>query len=91
MDLNQPVPSILDLSQRTTNSNEIIDHWSMNIPCQYSDTIDEDTFKIDTGKHFHIEQPLTDQYRDIPKRNDSLSDTCRSQFDYYLSSIKTPW
>lgn len=96
MDLNQTIPSILDLSQRTTNSNELLDHWSTNIPCQYSDTIDEDTFKIDTGKDFHIEQPLTDQYRDIPKKDDSLSDTSQSKLDSYSSSSssssrKKPW
>lgn len=91
MNSSQAIPSILDLSQRTANTNEISDHWSTNIPCQYSDTIDEDTFKIDTGKHFHIEQPLTDQYRDISKKDDSVSDTSQSKLDSYSSSRKKPW
>ena len=59
----------------------------MNIPSEYSDTIDEDTFKIDTRKHFHIEQSLTDQYRDIPKKDDSLSNTSQSKLDSYSSSL----
>ena len=93
MDLSQSNPSILDLSQRTTNSNEIlIDYWSTDIPCEYSDNLDENPFKIETEKLFTIEQPLTDQYRDIRKRDDSLSDTFPSTLDSYSSSSrKKPW
>lgn len=94
MDLSQCNPSILDLSQRTTNSNEImIDYWSRDIPCEYSDNLDENTFKIETEKLFTIEQPLTDQYRDIiGKKENTLSDTFPSTLDSYSSSSrKKPW
>ncbi|UJR23902.1 hypothetical protein I4U23_026874 [Adineta vaga] len=75
--------SILDLSQRTTttttnnnSSDMIIDNWTNDSSCQYTDTIsDEEYLKIDLRKDFDIEQSLTDQYRNIPVKEDSLSDS----------------
>ena len=54
--------SILDLSQRTTtiNSNEsnviIIDNWTNNSSCNYTDTIDDDDiYKVEIKTTFNIE------------------------------------
>lgn len=83
--------SILDLSQRiTTNPLIIIDNWTNNCSSNYSDTID-DIPQIETTKLFNIEQSLTDQYQDLPIKEDSLSDSSniiKSKLDYYSCSIK---
>ncbi len=85
--------SILDLSQRTTtNSVVIIDNWTNDSPCIYSDTIDNDIQKIEMQKDFNIEQSLTDQFKDFPIKEDSLSDSSninKSKLDFYPSVNKS--
>jgi hypothetical protein len=93
MDSTHSSSSILDLSQRiatTMNPINIIDNWTNNSPCNYSDTIDDNIQKIESEKIFDIEQSLTDQYQDLPIKEDSLSDSStiiKSRLDLY-SSIK---
>ncbi|CAF4128379.1 unnamed protein product [Adineta steineri] len=79
--------SILDLSQRTTitttttkiNTNYldvIIDNWTNNSSCNYTDIIDDnDLRKIESEKTFNIEQSLTDQFQNLPIKEDTLSDS----------------
>jgi hypothetical protein len=85
------ISPILDLSQRTTNSVMIIDNWTNNCSCNYSDAIDDDDIqKIEMEKDFNIEQSLTDQFQDLPIKEDSMSDSSninKSKLDFY-SSIK---
>ncbi len=81
---------ILDLSQRTTiNSVVIIDNWTNDTPCNYSDTIDDNIQKIEVEKTFNIEQSLTDQFENLPIKEDSMSDSStinKSKLDlYYLT------
>jgi hypothetical protein len=100
MDSNISIPSssspILDLSQRittTTNPIVMIDNWSNDSPCDYTDAIDDDMQKIEMAKEFNIEQSLTDQLQDLPIKEDSMSDSStinQSKLDLH-SSIKKPW
>jgi len=87
---------ILDLSQRTTiNSNYsdiIIDNWTNNSPCNYTDRIDDDDIKkIKMEKTFDIEQSLTDQFQNLPLKEDSMSDSSninKSKLDLYNANKK---
>ncbi len=86
--------SILDLSQRTTTTNSIviIDNWTNDSPCIYSDTIDNDIEKVEMQKDLNIEQSLTDQLKDLPIKEDSLSDSSninKSKLDFYPSVKKS--
>jgi hypothetical protein len=93
--------SILDLSQRppttteTKNSTVIIDNWNNDLPCVYSDAIDDDFNNIlilNKDQKFNIEQSLTDQLNDHLIKEDSLSDNSnltQSKLDYYSSTKKT--
>jgi hypothetical protein len=93
MDSNLP---ILDLSQRTTtiNPNLSIDNWSNDCPCDYTDAIDDDIREVKTTKELNIEQSLTDQFQDLPIKEDSLSDSStinQSKLDLYTLLPKKPW
>jgi hypothetical protein len=85
--------SILDLSQRPTT--ETINNWNNDIPCTYSDSIDDDLNRIliiNKDQQFNLEQSLTDQLKDPVIKEDSLSDNSKltqSKIDFY-SSIKKP-
>jgi len=84
---------ILDLSQRTTtNSVVIIDNWTNDTPCNYSDTIDDNIQKIEVEKTFNIEQSLTDQFENLPIKEDSMSDSStinKSKLDLYYLTKKS--
>jgi hypothetical protein len=86
-------PPILDLSQRTTtNSVTIIDNWTNDNPCNYTDTIDDDIQKLEVEKTFNIEQSLTDQFQNLPIKEDSMSDSStinKSKLDLYYLTKKT--
>ncbi|CAF3448369.1 unnamed protein product [Rotaria sp. Silwood1] len=100
-DISHSNSSILDLSQRTTTtttttintnySNIIIDDWTNNSSCIYTDTIDNDDIRIVEMKNdFNIEHSLTDQYQNIPINENLMSDNSninKSKLDFY-NSIK---
>ncbi|CAF0809357.1 unnamed protein product [Rotaria sordida] len=98
-DISHSNLSILDLSQRitttttinTNDSNIIIDNWTNNSSCNYTDTIDNNDIQIvETKNDFNIEQSLTDQYQNIPINEDLMSDNTninKSKLDLY-NSIK---
>jgi hypothetical protein len=97
MDSNIP---ILDLSQRTiTTTTEInpivmIDNWSNDSPCDYTDAIDDDIQKIEITKELNIQQSLIDQFQDLPIKEDSMSDSStinQSKLDLYSSLTKKSW
>jgi hypothetical protein len=88
---------ILDLSQRDiinpTSSIVIIDNWINNSQCNYTDRIDDDNIsRIEIEKKFNIEQSLTDQFEDVPLREDSMSDSStinQSKLDLCYLTKKT--
>ena len=89
--------SILDLSQRSTtteitNSTVIIDNWSQDSTCVYTDSIDDDFKRLsipNEDNNLNIEQSLTDQLKHNSIKENSLSDTNQSQLDLYCSKKKT--
>ena len=87
---NPSSSSILDLSQRTTTV--MIDNWSNDCPCNYSDVVDDDIQTIEQNKELNIEQSLTDQLQDLPIKEDSMSDSSnmnQSKLDLYSSRKKS--
>jgi len=97
--------SILDLSQRPTtttttttteitNSNDefvVIDNWSKDLTCNYTDNIDDDLNRIliiNKDNQLNIEKSLTDQLNNNPKKENFLSDNS-SQIDFYCSKKKS--
>ncbi|CAF3800093.1 unnamed protein product [Rotaria magnacalcarata] len=96
-DISHSNSSILDLSQRTTtidtnNSNTIIEDWTNNSLCIYTDSIDNDIIQtVENKTNFNIEQSLTDQYKNIPIKEDSMSDSSninKSKLETYDSNKK---
>jgi hypothetical protein len=87
--------SILDLSQRPTTVNPIIilDNWTkLDSLCNYTDRIDDDIRRIESDKTYNIEQSLTDQFQDLPIKEDSMSDSSninKSKLDLYHSTKPT--
>ena len=74
--------SILDLSQRSTTMNithsaVFIDDWMNDIPCKYTDAIDNDIQKVQTEKTFNIEQSLTEQFQRPQKKQYFLLDNLK--------------
>jgi hypothetical protein len=94
--------SILDLSQRPSSTIEIInpnkqfviiDNWSNDFTCDYTDDIHDDFNQLlilNNDQQLNIEQSLTDQLKPDRKKEIFLSDIPnQSQMDLYYSKKKS--